>query len=229
MKKNILDRTLVKKTFGIGAISLLLFIAILVPSTEATITHQQNIDEITFAEIGTLLKRYLPTYENDIDEIMEYLEQYYTDNGIFDEEFMFPEHLKVKLDEIINEIVIQQNNYYVEMKRGKQQIYEDEILATSGGGINKVTGPHNYFIWWDWGIYYRVWLDDDTTNNLGYGNLAAMLLTKFGPVGFIIAIIIAGSIIYIQNANKGNGVLFDARISYNPAVPRFYVANAKSQ
>jgi hypothetical protein len=218
-----------KKTFCIVIISLLLFTAILLPSVGAETIQKKNIDEITFAEIGMMLKRNLPTYEKDIDEIIDYLDQYYKDNGIFDENFIFPEYLQVKFEKITNEVLIQQINHYGKITPQFYVININDTLGNNGGGINQIKGPYFYHVIYDWGLYFKVWLDDANTRSLSMGSIFSTLLGIFGAPGILIAFMIAGNIWYVQNANQGNGVIFDGRYSYNPLLPRFYCANAKSQ
>lgn len=217
--RKIYNEKLVKKTFGIGVISLLLFTALLLPSVGATTIQQQNIDEITFAEIGMILKRNIPSYENDINEIMDYLDQYYKENGIFDEKFLFPENLQVKFEEITNEIYIQQNNYYGKITPQLSVLYENESLATSGGGITKAVGPFPYVYWipFNFGTYYLIWLDDFTTRALSLGGPFIPLLSKLGHVGVILAIYIGFYIAALQLVNKGNGVRFRFHLPIFPA------------
>jgi len=183
---------------------------------------------------------------------IEHIQQYITDQGYCNgggSNFSLPADLQIIWDEITNQIIAVSQEYAEEYGPYIFQYYlenkfvlpaqQQELLILHeppsnppirGGGYNAVSGPHLWLnpTFCEYGIYWDVWLDDDNTKKLGYVNLPILLISALGPVGIIIAAIITAYLVYLQNANEGNGIYFKAVIRYIP-YPGFFCADAQPQ
>jgi len=104
-------------------------------------------------------------------------------------------------------------------------------IVNNNGGVNKWGGPYSYSYLWppSFGIYIKVWIDDEVTRNLVYGHLLNMLVGALGPIGFIVAIYMEANLITIcKTKNEGNGVTFRLHFPYFPA-PAPWVGYVKPQ
>lgn len=201
-----------KKALGIAiVVFLLLSVASLTPVTATTTALKTAEPDLDFDAISEVLLQ----YKDDLAEIDAYIQNYIAKHGGIDDNFVLPEYLQVKFDNIV-----------VALKE------IDEFGFLSGG----YTGYTLYWQWWGFKLW--LYLDHYWTNVLNYLGPSGVAIIAciisiisggyLAPIAITAAaIIFALGVDWICDHDQGNGVVIFVQYSVLFFIPSYATAWAQ--
>ena len=174
----------------------------------------------------------LDYYQEDIDEIDQYVEDYIAEYGSIDDNFELSPYLQVKFDAIIEEINDLINDDEFEQDNQGQGL-------PLGGGVTKVDWEF-VWIWFLPAWLIHIWLDDfwtififETLGPVGLATIAILLIIAsagaLASVAWVLASLLLGfGFSEILAINQGNGIIIHYVDFIIPGIPDF-IADIEAQ